>query len=185
MQSFKTLCSNLIPVGKYKAQVTDIKFAAGGSKNILVTLTIAEGPYAKRVHLENIPEKAYSFRLMPFLKACKVDVNREFATAEELFKFGFASAKGKTIVIDMAIRTYNGQEYNNISDFAPLPDSTVSAGEVTEAFGKDPKVTGISLDGMVEEAIPGVEEEPKPTTPAGENPEEPSLDVDLDIESPF
>ena len=33
--SFKSVCSSLIPVGKYKAQVTDIKFAAGGSKNVL------------------------------------------------------------------------------------------------------------------------------------------------------
>lgn len=177
--SFKNVCSNLIPVSKYKAQVTDMKFAAGGSKNVLVTLTIAEGPYAKRVHIENIPEKAYSFRLMPLLKACKVDVDREFATAEELFKFGFASAKGKTIIIDMGIRTYNGQEYNNVSDFSPLPDSTVSEGMVAEAFGKDPKVTGIDISGMVEE------ETNIPESLPAEDASEPSLDVDLDIESPF
>ena len=176
--SFKTLCSNLIPVGKYKAQVTDMKFAAGGSKSILVTLTIVEGPYAKRVHIETIPEKAYSFRLMPVLKACKVDVDREFATAEELYKFGFASAKGKTVIIDMGIRTYNGQEYNNVTDFSPLPDSTVSADEVAASFGEKPEVKGNSLDGMVEEEtnIPS-------DAPAAEEPE---LDIDLtDIESPF
>ena len=80
----------------------------------------------------------------------------------------------------MGIRTYNGQEYNNVTDFFPLADSTVSEGEVTEAFGKEPKVTGISLDGMVEEGIPG-EELPQ----APEAADEPSLDVDLDIESPF
>lgn len=178
--SFKTLCSNLIPVGKYKAIVTDMKFAAGGSKNIMVTLTIAEGPYAKRVHIENIPEKAYSFRLMPVLKACKVDVEREFATAEELYKFGFAAAKGKTIMIDMGIRTYNGQEYNNVTDFAPLADSTVSSAEVSEAFGKDPEVKGVSLEGLVEEEHNETLQEPAP------NSEEPNLDVDLgDLESPF
>jgi len=177
--SFKTLCSNLIPVGKYKAQVTDMKFAAGGSKSILVTLTIVEGPYAKRVHIETIPEKAYSFRLMPVLKACKVDVDREFATAEELYKFGFASAKGKTVVIDMGIRTYNGQEYNNITDFSPLPDSTVSADEVAASFGENPEVKGNSLDGMVEEEITV----PANTAPAAEEPE---LDIDLsDMETPF
>jgi len=176
--SFKTLCSNLIPIGKYKAQVTDMKFAAGGSKSILVTLTIVEGPYAKRVHIETIPEKAYSFRLMPVLKACKVDVDREFATAEELYKFGFASAKGKTVIIDMGIRTYNGQEYNNVTDFSPLPDSTVSADEVAASFGEKPEVKGNSLDGMVEEEINIPSD-----APAGEEPE---LDIDLsDIESPF
>ena len=175
--SFKTLCSNLIPVGKYKAQVTDMKFAAGGSKSILVTLTIAEGPYAKRVHIERIPEKAYGFRLMPLLKACKVDIDREFATAEELYKFGFASAKGKIIMVDMGIRTYNGQEYNNVTDFAPLADSTVSASEVAESFGETPEVKGNSLDGMVEEE-----------TVLHEDPveKEPELDVNLDdLDSPF
>ena len=172
--SFKNVCSNLIPVGKYKAQVTDIKFAAGGSKNILVTLTIAEGPYAKRVHIENIPEKAYSFRLMPFLKACKVDIDREFATAEELYKFGFASAKGKIIVIDMGIRTYNGQDYNNVTDFSPIADSTVSADAVTEAFGTTPEVKGNSIEGMVEEE-----------TNSPDLDDEPSLDINLDIDNPF
>lgn len=176
--SFKTLCSNLIPVGKYKAQVTDMKFAAGGSKSILVTLTIVEGPYAKRVHIETIPEKAYSFRLMPVLKACKVDVDREFVTAEELYKFGFASAKGKTIIINMGIRTYNGQEYNNVTDFSPLPDSTVSADEVAISFGENPEVKGTSLEGIFEEET--VIHNDKPAT------DEPELDIDLtDIESPF
>lgn len=176
--SFKTLCSNLIPAGKYKAQVTDMKFAAGGSKSILVTLTIVEGPYAKRVHIETIPEKAYSFRLMPVLKACKVDVDREFATAEELYKFGFASAKGKTLIIDMGIRTYNGQEYNNVTDFSPLPDSTVSADEVAESFDVAPEVKGNSLNGMVDEEIVVPTEAPAA--------DEPELDIDLsDIESPF
>lgn len=176
--SFKTVCSNLIPVGKYKAQVTDMKFAAGGSRSVLVTLTIAEGPYAKRVHIETIPEKAYSFRLMPVLKACKVDVDREFATAEELFKFGFAAAKGKTVIIGMGIRTYNGQEYNNVTDFSPLPDSTVSADEVAASFGEDPEVKGNSLDDMVEEETNIISDVP--------GTDEPELDIDLtDIESPF
>lgn len=176
--SLKTLCSNLIPVGKYKAQVTDMKFAAGGSKSILVTLTIAEGPYAKRVHIETIPEKAYSFRLMPVLKACKVDVDREFATAEEMMKFAFAGCKGKTIVIDMGIRTYNGQDYNNVTDFSPLPDSTVSVEDVAASFGETPEVKGSSLDGMVEEEINIPD-----NTPAADEPE---LDINLDdIESPF
>ena len=179
--SFKTECSNLIPAGKYKAQVTDIKFAAGGSKSILITLTISEGKFAKRVHLETIPEKAYSFRLMPFLKACKVDIDREFETAEELYKFGFASAKGKTIVIDMGVRVYNGTEYNNVTDFLPLPDSTVSVDDVAESFGVTPEVKNNTLDGMVsEEANTPEETEEVPGT------DEPELDIDLsDADLPF
>lgn len=174
--SFKSVCSNLIPVGKYKAQVTDMKFAAGGSKNILVTLTILEGPYAKRVHIETIPEKAYSFRLMPVLKACKVDVDREFATAEELYKFGFASAKGKTIMIDMGIRTYNGQEYNNVSDFSPLPDSTVSTDDVAKLLDEDPEVKGTTF----------VDSEAKIEAGTAPVNNEPELDIDLsDLDSPF
>lgn len=177
--TLKNLCSNLIPVGKYKMQVTDIKFAAGGSKSILINLTVAEGPYAKRVHTETIPEKAYSFRLMPFLKACKVDVDREFGTAEEMYKFAFASAKNKIIMADMGIRTYNETDYNNITDFSPLPDSTVSAEEVAESFGTTPEVKGNTLDGMVEE-----ENHSANAVPA--TAEEPELDINLDdLENPF
>ena len=180
--SLKALCSNLIPAGKYKAQVTDMKFAAGGSKTIMVTLTIMEGTYAKRVHIENIPEKAYSFRLMPVLKACKVDVDREFATAEEMYKFAFSAAKGKTVIIDMGVRTYNGQEYNNVTDFSPLPDSTTSIDDVADAFGAAPEVKGASLDGMVSEEI----NVPEELEPNNTDVSEPELDVNLDdIESPF
>ena len=177
--SFKTVCSNLVPVGTYKAQVTDIKFAAGGSKNVLVTLTIAEGAYAKRTQIETIGEKAYSFRLMPLLKACKVDVDREFATAEELFKFGFSAAKGKFLTITMGTRTYNGTEYNTVTDFAPLADSTVSADEVTASFGENPQVNAAPvLDGNVDEEIIIPEDVPAAN--------EPSLDINTDdIESPF
>jgi hypothetical protein len=178
--NFKTLCSNLIPVGTYKAQVTDIKFAAGASKNVLVTLTIMEVPYAKRTHIENIPEKAYSFRLMPVLKACKVDIDRDFGTAEELFKFGFASAKGKVIMINMGIRTYNGQDYNNVTDFSPLPDSTVSAEDVAASFGETPEVKAAPKVTELAEEVTSI---PEPSTPAADEPE---LNIDLsDIDSPF
>lgn len=179
--SFKSLCSSLIPVADYKALVTDMKFAAGGSKNILVTFSIVEGPYAKRVHTETISEKAYSFRLMPLLKACKVDINREFATAEELYKFGFAAAKNKTIMVSMGVRTYNGQEYNTINSFAPIADSTVSVDDVAKSFGEEPTVKGdaASLEGFV------VEENNFNTEPQSPV-QEPELDINLDdIDSPF
>ena len=173
--SFKSECSNLLPLGKYKAQVTDIKFAPGSS-TINVTLTIAEGPYAKRVHTETIPEKAYSFKLMPFLKACKVDIDREFNTKEELYKFGFAAAKGKFIMVDMGTRTYQGTEYNNVTSFSPLADSTTSIDEVAEAFATEPEVKASALDGKVQEEM---------NIPEDAGADEPNLDVDLsNIESP-
>ena len=81
-------------------------------------------------------------------------------------------------MINMGIRTYNGQEYNNVTDFSPLPDSTVSADEVAASFGENPEVKGNSLDGIVEE-----ETSISSDAPAAEEPE---LDIDLtDIESPF
>ena len=118
---------------------------------------------------------------LPFLKACKVDIDREFETAEELYKFGFASAKGKTIVIDMGVRVYNGTEYNNVTDFLPLPDSTVSVDDVAESFGVTPEVKNNTLDGMVsEEANTPEETEEVPGT------DEPELDIDLsDADLPF
>lgn len=176
--SFKTLCSNLIPAGEYKAIITDLKYALAGTAT-QVTLTIAEGPYAKRVHIETINEKAYSFRLMPLLNAAKVDVSREFGTKEELFKFGFANAKGQTIVIEMGTRTYNGQEYNNVVTFKPVAGSTTSFEDVTLSFDEAPQVKGNSLDGMVTEETTSEVRDTKDS-------DEPVLDIDLDdIEKPF
>lgn len=182
--SFEKICSNLIPTGKYKVQVTDIKFrlAATGepSKDMMVTYTIVDGPCAKRTIVDTIYEKSFGFRLKPFLTACKVDLSREFATADELYHYGLATAKNKIILIDIGTRTYNGKEYNQISDFYPLPDSTVSFDDVMESFGDVPDVKGESaapvLDGKVEEEMNIPEEA------------EPELDVNLDtgdIDNPF
>lgn len=179
MINFKKLCSNLIPSGLYKAQVTDVKFAAGtASKSILVTLTILEGPFAKRVITDTISEKAFGWRLMPFLKACNVDVEREYNTDEELMRYGFATAKGKTVKVEIGQRTYNGTDYNNVTDYAPLDASVTTAEEVLDAFDTTPEVKGNSLDGMVEEETNIPEEVPAT--------EEPTLDVDLDdLDNPF
>lgn len=137
--SFNDLCSNLIPDGRVKAQVTDLKFkvtATGESSNdIQVTFTIVEGPAAKKVHTETLYEKAASFRLKPFLVACKVDMNRQFATKEELYQFGLKEAKGKIIMIDIGHKTYNGKDYNEIKEFLPLPGSTSTADEALAEFG--------------------------------------------------
>jgi hypothetical protein len=136
--SFNRLCSNAIPEGRYKAQVTDVKFktsATGETSNDLqVHLTILEGEYAKRVVVDTILEKVFSWRLKPFLMACNIDMNKEFASARELYEYGIKAAKGKTILVDVVIKPYNGVDYNNIKDYAALPGSTTSVDDVMAEF---------------------------------------------------
>lgn len=140
--NFNKLCSNTIPTGKYKVQVTDVKFKANSAgesaKDVVVNYTIVDGPLAKRTLMDTIFEKSFSFRLKPFLTACKVDLNREFATAEELFNYGFKEAKGKIILIDVVVKAYNGKDYNNVDTWYPLPDSSTSSDEVLKEFGTSP-----------------------------------------------
>lgn len=158
MPSFNEICSNLIPAGKVKAQVTDLKFktsATGEASNdIIVTYTIAEGPHAKKVLTETLYEKAASFRLKPFLVACKVDMNRQFATKEELYQFGLKEAKGKIIMIEIGIKTYNGKEYNEIKDFSPLPDSTTTADDALKEFDAVPEVKAEGASVVKDDVLP-------------------------------
>lgn len=171
--SFDKVCSNIIPVGKYKAQVTDVKFRTNSlgetSKDLAITLTIVDGAYNKRVVIDNIVEKAFSFRLKPFLTACKVDMAKEFATAEELYNYGMKEAKDKIVLIDLKIRTYNGKDYNNVDQYYPLPDSTTTSDEVLKEFDVEPTVKA-----------------EKPATDSILSIEEPQLDIDIsDDELPF
>lgn len=140
--SFEKLCSNTIPAGTYKVQVTDVKLTAsvtgGTGKNFAVTYTIADGPMAKKTLTDTIFEKAYSFRLKPFLNACGVDLRREFATTEELIQYGANQAKGKIINITVTTRLYNGKEYNNVDSWQALPESRVSSADVLKEFGDVP-----------------------------------------------
>ena len=61
--SFNKVCSNTIPKGTYKAQITDIKFktssASETSYDMEVKYTIAEGTFAKRVITDFMSEKAF------------------------------------------------------------------------------------------------------------------------------
>lgn len=161
--SFNKLCSNVVPMGKYKVQVTDIKFKSNSTgescKDIMIIYTIVDGPQAKRTIPDNIPEKAYSFKLKPFLTACKVDLNKEFNTMEELCKYGFNEAKGKTILVDVTITTYNGREYNNVSNCYPLPGSTTSSDEVLQSFNVEPTVKAAPVENIP--VTPAVEAEPQ------------------------
>lgn len=180
MVSIDKLCSNLIPTGKYKCQVTDIKFKASPSgestKDMVVNYTIVDGPCAKRTLIDTIYEKSFSFRLKPFLLACKVDTAREFATSEELFRFVLSAVKGKILMVDVSSRNYNGKDYNQISDFSPLSDSTSTADEVLESFKTEAEVKG-HIDGF---ETTGVGAEIAPTSAADQEPE-----LDIDLTDPF
>lgn len=173
--SFDKICSNLIPTGKYKVQVTDIKFKSSitgeATHDLMVNYTIVDGPYAKRTLVDTIFEKSFSFRLKPFLQACKIDLAREFATAEELFRFGLTNAKNKIILIDIGVRSYNGKDYNQVTNFYPLPDSTVSATDVLDELGVSPEVKGMSKEDL--DSLEDLKEEVS----------EPELETDLSLDT--
>ena len=168
--SFNKICSNTIPEGKYKVQVTDVKFktsSTGASSNDLVVhLTIVDGECAKRVVQDTILEKTFSWRLKPFLTACGIDMNREFTSARELYEYGIKSAKGKIILADIIIKPYNGQEYNNIKDYAPLPGSTTSVEDVMAEF--DTPMSTVSDKPTVDE-IPDLGEMDSPVASVSED----------------
>ena len=140
MTSFNSLCSNTLPDGTYKVQITDITFKRSNtnedSNNLVVHYMITEGPLAKKTLIDTIFEKTFSWRLKPFLEACGIDTAREFATTKELFNYGISNAKGKIIMIEVGTRMYNGTKYNDVKNFAALPGSTTSASEVADLMGK-------------------------------------------------
>jgi kynurenine formamidase len=139
--SFDKICNNNLPKGSYKALVEDIKFktsASGEATNDMqVIYRISDGPFKGKTVSETISEKAFSFKLKPFLKAVGVDTAREFATAKELYAYGIKESKGKALMIDVSIRTYNGNEYNQVDGYAALPGSTTSAADVVAELGLD------------------------------------------------
>ena len=163
--SFDKVCSNTVPKGVYKAQIEDITFKTSTtgetSNDMVVRYRITEGEFAKRTVIDTIYEKAFSFRLKPFLKAAGVDTAREFETARELYTYGIREAKGKVVMITVGTREYNGNTYNNIDAVAPLPSSTTSAEDVMKEFDmspsvmpEKPRVTDAEIGGM---DIPDIE----------------------------
>ena len=142
--SFDKVCTNVIPKGTYKAQISEVSFktsASGETTNdMVVRYVITEGEYAKRTVIDTIYEKAFSFRLKPSLKAAGVDTAREFDTSRELYAYGVREAKGKTVMITVNTREYNGNTYNQIDSVAPVPSSTTSVEDVMEEFNMSPEV---------------------------------------------
>lgn len=183
--SFNRYCSDNLPAGKYKAVVTAAKFRmgadGGATKDIAVTYTVAEGTYAKRVFSDTIFEKAHSFRLRPFLQACGVDISREFNSMEEMFQYGMKEVVGKTIMVDVSIRTYNGREYNNVDGWSALPGSTTGVDDVLAEFGEDPTVkaeTSVTTNDPKAEAKLKAAKKAE-AAPTAEAPAEPKLSFDV------
>ena len=142
--SFNSVCRSTLPKGTYKVQVTDIKFKTSStgivSNDMVVTYTVSEGPYVKRTTSETISEKAFSFKLKPFLQAVGVDCAREFKTAKELYEWGIKETKNKFLLIDLDVREYNGVEYNNVKDYKAIPGSTTTSAEVLAEFDTAPNL---------------------------------------------
>ena len=159
--NLKGICSNLLPGGTYKVVIDSVDFqiGAGGvkTKNLQVRGVISGGTFDKRTFSDVISEKAFSFRLQPFVTAIGGDMNREFATEAEMFTYLFKIAKGKTVMATLEIRTYNGKEYNNVKDYTPLPSSTVSTEDVLKDFGIEAE-NHFETKPEMKEGFPTVEE---------------------------
>lgn len=138
MYSFKNLCTNVVPKGTYKATIEKMEFVPSAKDpsiyNAKVTCRISEGTQAKRTVLDTI-STAFPTKLQSFLKSAGVDMNKEFATMQEMYNYGIKAGVGKSVMIDVSIRKYNGNDYNQIDDYKPLPGSTTSAADVAAAFG--------------------------------------------------
>src|SRR5574344_1056464 len=184
MVSFNDICSSVIPAGTYKVQLVDIKFktsSTGAASNDLVCkYMILEGPQAKKSVMDTIYEKAFSFRLKPFLKAAGVDTAKEFSNAKELYSYGIKASKGKIFNIELGIRKYNGNDYNQVNAFIPLPSSTSTAKDVSEIFGLEEEEVAPDKKTVVD--IPDISTATSEKEEATD--EAPSVDI-TDLDAPF
>lgn len=157
LRSLAAKDKELIPEGVYDVVVDKAEFATskvGASSNIIkVTYKITTGEFAGRVLFDNIGEKAYSFRLMPLLSACGVDLDREFSTAQEVYNFGINAIKGKPVRVEVIHREYNGKTYPNVKSVLAVSTSTTSSTEVDSLFSKNVD----SLEGPASAPAPTIE----------------------------
>ena len=118
-------------------QINEIKYHTPekASRDMDIYLTVDGGVYDKRTLKDFMSEKAFSFRLKPFLNACGVDLLREFETEDELYKYAMTECTGKSVMVTVGIRNYNGNEYNNVSQYAAVAGSTTSMEDVEAIFG--------------------------------------------------
>ena len=154
MFSFKKICSNVLPAGTYKMQITDVKFHApdkATDRSMDIYLTVDGGAYDKRTVKDFMSEKAFSFRLKPFLTACGIDLGREFETEDELYRYAMSECIGKSVMVNIGIRNYNGNEYNNVSQYSAVAGSTTTLEDVAAVSGEVPSLK-VDIDNM--ETIP-------------------------------
>lgn len=172
--SFKNLLTNVVPKGTYKFSVEKMEFVPSTKDpsiyNAKVTLRITEGTQAKRTVLDTI-STAFPTKLSAFLKAAGVDMAKEFATMQEMYAYGIKEAVGKTLMADISIRKYNGNDYNQVDDYKPLPGSSTSAEDVLKTFGD---VSGVEMA----PAKPTLED--LEVSAPEETAEEPAIDINLD-----
>ena len=176
--SFNKLLVSLVPNGTYKAEVSKVEFVQSKNNaeqyNCKVTLAIKEGTYAKRTVLDTI-STAYISRFKQFLQAAKVDLNKEYSTINELFNAGVKGATGKELMIKVSSKTYNGNDYNQIDEYTPIPGSTTTAAEVLKEFTLEAKPE-VAPEVKVEVAEQPVEAVAEPVEDT-----EPQIDIDLNI----
>lgn len=142
--NFKDIIGSVFKAGVYKVKVVSVtpktSGTQAGSSDLVVKYEFLDGLYKGRIYTNTIYEKAFSFRLEPFLVAAKIDMNKEFNTTAELFAYGIKEAVNKEMMIEMTVRTYQGKELNDIAKWIPTASSTTSADEVANLFATEPTV---------------------------------------------
>ncbi len=139
--SLKSLCSNVLPAGTYKAVVEDIKFKSVGgttTRDLQINYRVADGAQKGKTLIETLPENFFPSKLAPFAKAIGLDMNREFSTVDEVLNYVVKSAKGSSLMIEVVIKVFNSNEYNNVKSYAALPGSSTTTEDVLEDFKIDP-----------------------------------------------
>lgn len=146
--SFNDMCSNVLPEGVYKVVVTDIKRKVvnnAQTEDLIAHYTVVDGKFAKKTLIDNFYRNAFSFRLLPFLNAVDVDTNKEFATTNELLSYGIQNAKNKELMVEVSIKTYNNNKYNEVKTYSKIPGSVTSVEEIAAAFGNNTEEFNVDL----------------------------------------
>lgn len=171
--SLKSLCSNILPAGTYKVIVEDIKYKnveGVTTSDLQVYYRVTEGSKKGSSLVETIGEQTFNFKLAPFAKATGLDMNREFPTTKELLDYVIKSAKSAVLMVEVIIKTFNENDYNNIKSYIALPGSSTTAEDVLADFNIEP----------IKGEKPHLDDLPFPETNA-----QPSVEPKIDTEDLF
>ena len=120
--------SNYLDVGVYVASVYEWTKDEVNDKDVeKITFKDIE---TEKIHIETfwVNDKAM-FRFSALAVACGYEIGAEVET-EDLI--------GKTCVIHITKRTYDGKDYRSISRFEPAPKDNAPAEKSTDKYGDDP-----------------------------------------------